>query len=313
MNNIYLYIYLDPLKKGNYVYGDLSFDYEPFYVGIGVRDRYKSHLSKRSLSVKSHKNRKIKKILKNNDTPIIIKLYEDLNKTLAYNREIEIIKLIGRYIDGGTLTNQTNGGDSGGYKHDQINLITHKNKIECYTLDNKLYKSYESIKEAADELNITRTNISQCVRYLVKICHKQYYFRYTDKKTDSFYKNKNIIYRVLRIDRHGNQKRYKMPHNAARENNISVSNILSCCSGRYLKGGNYIWQYINKNINYDEIYKRFGLDMTKKIKDIEGNTYLNALDASVKNGHRLGNICYNLSGRYKSVKGKKYIYLNEDN
>ena len=110
MNNIYLYIYLNPLKKGNYVYGDLSFDYEPFYVGIGVRDRYKSHLSKRSLSVKSHKNRKIKKILKNNDTPIIIKLYEDLNKTLAYNREIEIIKLIGRYIDGGTLTNQTNGG-----------------------------------------------------------------------------------------------------------------------------------------------------------------------------------------------------------
>ena len=31
----YTYIYFDPRKVGPFMYGDLSFDYEPFYVGKG--------------------------------------------------------------------------------------------------------------------------------------------------------------------------------------------------------------------------------------------------------------------------------------
>ena len=73
-NTFYVYIFLNPLKSGNFVYGDLIFKYEPFYIGKGKNNRINEHFRNSSLNYKSHKNATINKIINNNLTPIIIKI-----------------------------------------------------------------------------------------------------------------------------------------------------------------------------------------------------------------------------------------------
>lgn len=97
MNHNYVYIYLDPRKTGNFIYDDLKFDNEPFYVGKGSGRRYTSHLRRLNCKQNTFKTNKIKKIIKEGLTPIIIKFYTGLTENDSYRIESELIKKIGRY------------------------------------------------------------------------------------------------------------------------------------------------------------------------------------------------------------------------
>jgi len=113
----YIYVYLDTRKKGSYSFGDFHFEYEPFYVGKGVNDRYLTHLRVAKGSRKGKNNlaiTKIKSILNDGFEPKIIKIIEGLTKDNYNNYEISTIKLIGKSCDGlGPLLNTTDGGDGG--------------------------------------------------------------------------------------------------------------------------------------------------------------------------------------------------------
>jgi len=105
----YVYVYLDTRKSGNYIYNDLEFDYEPFYVGRGKNYRctdgckYGGSLFKRN---------KINKIIKDGYEPKIIKIYEKLDYESSVRLEIETISKIGRYdLNSGPLVNLTDGGE----------------------------------------------------------------------------------------------------------------------------------------------------------------------------------------------------------
>jgi len=113
----YVYLYLDPRKKGSYSYGDFHFEYEPFYVGKGIKDRYLSHL-RIAMGTRKGKNNKIiskiKSIINDGSEPIIFKFLENLNKDEYNTQEIYLIKSIGKYCDNsGPLLNITDGGDGG--------------------------------------------------------------------------------------------------------------------------------------------------------------------------------------------------------
>lgn len=127
----YLYVYLNPLKPGNFIYEDLSFEYEPFYVGKGKNNRYLSHLFSYDKELKKTtaktrrfnnlKNNKIKKILlKTNITDFannyIIFPFSNLDENFILQKEKEYIEKIGTISDivnvikRGPLTNLMRGG-----------------------------------------------------------------------------------------------------------------------------------------------------------------------------------------------------------
>lgn len=99
-NDYYVYVYLDPRKSGIFQYEDLTFSFEPFYVGKGIGDRSRVHLlealGKRNLrQTKHHKYNKIRAILAEGLVPIILKLQENLEEIEAYKLEESYIKKIG--------------------------------------------------------------------------------------------------------------------------------------------------------------------------------------------------------------------------
>jgi len=116
-NEFYVYIYLDPRKPGDYMYGDLKFDYEPFYVGKGKDDRMYRHNYLFKDDVNSYKIGKIKKIISEKKKPIIEKIYDNLNEIDSFEKEKEVIFKIGR-LKKGPLVNFSDGGEGqSGYKH----------------------------------------------------------------------------------------------------------------------------------------------------------------------------------------------------
>lgn len=114
MNPIYYcYVYLDTRKPGNYEYGNLKFEFKPFYVGKGHNSRAYTHLNKvkRNLEIEHnhHCLRTIKCILLEKKEPIILFLNSNMQEEEAYNLEIKIIETIGLE----NLTNIFTGGKGG--------------------------------------------------------------------------------------------------------------------------------------------------------------------------------------------------------
>lgn len=108
-SNSYVYVYLDTRKPGKFIYYDLEFDYEPFYVGKGYGDRYNNHLNEKRI-VNKYKSGKINNIKKVGLLPEIVFICDGVSDDFAKSVEISTISKIGRYPNG-PLTNLTEGGD----------------------------------------------------------------------------------------------------------------------------------------------------------------------------------------------------------
>lgn len=156
--NYYVYVYLDKLKPGDYRYNNLYFEYEPFYVGKGKKNRYLFHLNKVKNNSKYRdclKFKIIKKNILNGFDPIIIKISENLTEDKALILEKEVITKIGRIdIKTGPLSNRNDGGlkPQDNYHHDSESRnkisISSKNRPpeKRYTLIDPNGKVYEDVK-----------------------------------------------------------------------------------------------------------------------------------------------------------------------
>ncbi len=197
----YVYVILDITKPYKWVYNDINFDYEPIYIGIGVGDRYKTHIT-----TKLRKNEKnfikfnlIKKLIINGTSPISIKIFEDIDRTEAKNIEIDLISKFGKLINGtGILTNITNGGDE-----TCANLIgsenIHSKKVYQYNLDGSFIKEWGSLREIGNVLNCNYNTIGDCCRGKSNTaCNFQWSYIYNENKPsvikNSGVKNRKKVY-----------------------------------------------------------------------------------------------------------------------
>lgn len=159
----YVYVYLDPMKPGKYVYGEYEFDYEPFYIGKGCNGRAYVHLTEsvQNRNGNRHFYNKIKKIQRIMGIDPIIKIQKDgLIEQYSHDLEVRMVATIGRHDKKkGPLCNLTDAGEGiSGYKHTEESRkkmsISHKGKTLSDETKAKLSKKQpiELVKRRADSL-----------------------------------------------------------------------------------------------------------------------------------------------------------------
>ncbi len=142
MKNYYVYVLLDPSKKGIYSHYNIKFQNKPFYVGYGKGIRWREHYYP-SHWIGKNKEREdlIRNLIKKGYPPLHIKVYDNLLVDRARLYEIDLISKIG--ID--NLTNITKGGEisnNGG------------RSVAQYTLNGRFIKKHRSLKGIRSSLGI---------------------------------------------------------------------------------------------------------------------------------------------------------------
>jgi hypothetical protein len=296
MNVFYVYVYLDPRKPGEYVYGEYKFDYEPIYVGKGKGYRYIKHLSSDRNNIL--KTNKIDKILREGFEPKIVKVVEDVSNDESLKIEIELIKLIGRYCKGeGTLTNVKPGGENPiEYEHTQEYKETLYKPVVMYDLDGNVLGTYKSMKEASEVNNIPNKVIGKICSGDIKIYKNKYIFCYKDVE---FVKRVRLKreYSIIRIDYLGNIKEYISITEAALDNKTTLGRINSVCMGNRFQTCGYLFRYKSHpklELYNNEIEKKYSIYLNVLDKEIiyKSINYVNILHAIYSNGRhgRVNNI-----------------------
>lgn len=209
-------------------------------------------------------------------------------------------------------------------REDTYNLVVGGDGIEGlpkiisqYTLEGKYIKTWNSIKEAQETLNLT--SISSVLIGRAKYCG-EWQWRYGDDKNDiePIETRERTIYQ---FDLQGNLlKVWKNAIEASKQfdnpNSVRVS-INNCCLGKFHQTKGYFWSFKNK-FTYTPS-KNTGLPTAVAKYDDDGNfleSYSSLAEAARANGIKgQNNITKAIEGKQKRCKGFRwrYFYGNKDN
>lgn len=264
-NEHYIYVYLDNRKPGIWSYCNLTFDYQPFYIGKGKYRRINHHLQPKQLSDNSIKSNTINKIIaETNELPIHYKIYNGLSFDEANRLEMDIIKHFGRIdLNTGILTNMTDGGE--GFKNMVITDVTRKKMsekakgtkdyakngmskiVQQYTLDGVLLNTYTSLRDAAESNGFCFKNISSCCRGKSKTA-SGFVWKYAGRSYKPTIKaeSKDRRKKVYQYDLDG---KYigEFDSISIAEKFTGIKHISCVCLGRLNFAGGYQWRFIKSD------------------------------------------------------------------
>jgi hypothetical protein len=313
-NFYYVYVYLDPRKKGRYEYENVNccFLYEPFYVGKGKSDRYKMHLYPYSLKYSNLKNNKIKAIKKSGHTPFCEMYLTGITENNALINEAILIKSIGKIINNtGVLANISEEGV-------KSNMILSMRKIDKICMKTKeVIVSYESIVEAGLQNNIDMSNIVACCRHKA-ITAGGFYWKYHDEELQiNDIQKKKIIqydynYNIIKV--------YNSITEAAKNTNSNYVLISKCCRGLQGETNGFIWEYSNISIKEKKEYRKkresINSNSEKYVKKIckitnKETIYKSLILAAIDNDVSDGYINMMCKGKRGKLNSYKFYYLND--
>lgn len=185
----------------------------------------------------------------------LIEEYQNITQEKLDLREQYWIKYYDSFNNG---YNSTKGGKLG-YRNTDIVL--------CYTLSGILYKEYDTIGEAATDLNIHYDAIVTCLNNLTQESCGGFQFKYknSDKEIKDYSQQSNFNakkYYFIQYDLKGNYiNHYLSVKEASLNTHCQESGIVRCINNKIRYCGDYVW-------------KRgfFGEDFPLKINGITANT-----------------------------------------
>lgn len=270
MNDYYIYVLFDSSKRGIFVYDDLKFEYEPFYVGKGRKNRIKNTLYDKS----SFKKNKIEKLKKSNIEIIHKKIKKNLSNEVSIILEKKFISKIGRRdLNKGPLVNTTDGGD--GRLSSKPTQAT-KDKISKTYLSKKLkWKHKEEVlkKMSKNQKGMgngfygkthTEENKNKQSKLIGGKNHPMYGKEHSKqtKKILKEHRKNNISNRNIKeacqkfnkeVDMYDLNLNYIKTFNSVKETsfetNINESIISKCCRGEIKKPTRYYFKYKNEKDN----------------------------------------------------------------
>lgn len=189
----------------------------------------------------------------------ICNIYNSTNKTITEISKEEKLSMqtIFKYLKKGNKVGLCNYTPNSEYtKQRAINKKS--KKIVQLSLDGIKIKSYDSIKEAVNQLRVSRnSSIGNCCKGLSKSAYgfmwmyEEDYLHHLENKLDiPTYKRSRDVEVVQLSHKSEYINSFKTITEASEDTNVDVSNISNCCKGVYTQAGGYIWMYKNK---YDDI------------------------------------------------------------
>lgn len=256
MNNTYVYVYLDSRKPGNFQFENYSFNFEPFYVGKGVKTRYLDHVKKAVNRSKKDPNPfkrgKIQHILKEGLSPIIFFTSFGLSDEEACLEEIRLIQLIGRANKNlGPLTNLTDGGDT------MAGFEFKKESLQKMSRNKTGSKNSMFGKHHSEESN--RSNSEKHKKYFEDPSHREASSRVMKKYYSSPENRKKVSER---------KKNTAWVNNSLEDRSITLSELENYIKNGWIRGRMYVERIVVSTEAQKEIIKLYQ-DEGKSVAEIQ--------------------------------------------